>query len=120
VVSCGDLQSVITIPNDRKVMDIIGNTIILDNWVALALRNGYMSLKDDPNYLRFIRNRKRLYTRAIKRTLLNAGDPEKVLEGPARSNQRAVLGNKDLRELLLPYLDVWRGGHEDDSESEGE
>jgi len=110
-----DLQVVVNIPNDRKIMDIIGNTIILDNWDVLAVNREYYSLRDDPNYLRFIRNR-RLYTRAIKRTLLNAGDPEKVLEGPARSNQHAVLGNKDLRGLVITFLDVWRGGTEGEGE----
>jgi len=102
------LQRVFNIPNGREVLDIVGNTIILDNWDVLAVNRELPSLLNDPNYLRFIRNR-RLYTGAIKRTLLNAADPEKVLEGPIDIYQRAVLGNKDLRELLLTYVNVWRG-----------
>jgi len=106
----GDNQGLINIPNGRKVMEILGNTVILDNWDVLELDDDEYSLKDDPNYIRFIRNRRRLYTRAIKRTLLNAGDSEKVLEGPIHSSQLAVLGNKDLSGLMSTYLDVWRGG----------
>jgi len=106
----GDIQGLINIPNGRKVMEILGNTVILDNWDVLELDDDEYSLKDDPNYIRFIRNRRRLYTRAIKRTLLNAGDSEKVLEGPKHSSQLAVLGNKDLSGLMSNYLDVWRGG----------
>ena len=112
-------QVVINIPNDRKVLDILGNTVILDNWDVLELDDELYSLKDDPNYLRFIKNR-RLYTGAIKRTLLNAADPEKVLEGTIDIYQRAVLGNKDMRELFLIYLGVWRGGPEGEGEGEGE
>ena len=127
VVSWGVFQGLINIPNNRKVMDIIGNTIILDNWDALNFDDESYSLLNDVNHRAFIINRRRqrrrqrrIYTSAMERTLLNAGDSEKLLEGPARSHQLEALGMLDLREFLLPFLGVWRGGPEGEGEGEGE
>ena len=97
-----NVQAVIEIPSGFRVLDVIGNSIILDNHQVIPIDKSDRSLNDDKNHQRYLRMKK-LYHKSVNSILSKI-----VKSNDNNTDTSTVLEDTYMKDHITSFLGLFR------------